>query len=222
MADPATKGSRSNPDSRQTQMAGAFRNFQQCIQYCEKAVFFTDAAGILQRVNPAFEKLTGFASTESVGKDLSWLTAEGPSSEGYRRIWQEIFENRTFRGTLQVRRKDGGCVQMELAAVPVRDHKGQIMSLVCTGVDLRERSQRGQPFQTVSNLANTAVHEFNNLLMVISSHAMLALDLLPPEHAARKNLEAIKAASQRGSELTGKMRRPGESSSTRAAGAGTD
>src|SRR5579864_690255 len=129
MEYPTRSEQQSNPDARQNQMAQAFRNFQQCIQCCQKAVFFTDAAGILQRVNPAFEKLTGFASTESVGKDLSWMAAEGPSSDAYRRIWQEIFATRTFRGTLKVRRRDGNSFPMELTAISVRDTKGQITSL---------------------------------------------------------------------------------------------
>ena len=91
MEYPTSNEPQSNPEAPQNQMAQVFRNFQQCIQYCQKAVFFTDAAGILQRVNPAFEKLMGFASAESVGKDLSWMAAEGPSSDAYRRIWREIF-----------------------------------------------------------------------------------------------------------------------------------
>ena len=86
-------------DPRHSQMADAFRNFQQCVHRCEKAVFFTDAAGLLQRVNPAFEQLTGYSSLEVVGKDLSWLAAEGPSSKAYRQIWHRSLRIGHFAAT---------------------------------------------------------------------------------------------------------------------------
>src|SRR5579864_8734213 len=92
MESPTSNESQSKPDDRQNHMAQVFRSFQQCVQHCPKAVFFTDAAGVLQRVNPAFEKLTGFVSAQSVGKDLSWMAAEGPTFETYRQIWKKIFE----------------------------------------------------------------------------------------------------------------------------------
>jgi PAS domain S-box-containing protein len=228
MECPISSEQQRNPDARQNQMAQAFRNFQQCIQYCQKAVFFTDAAGILQRVNPAFEKLTGFISAESVGKDLSWMAAEGPSSDAYRRIWHEIFENRAFRGTLEVRRRDGNSFPMELTAIPVRDTKGQIISLVCTGRDIRQECRAESKFaetsqlNAVSTVASAVVHEFNNLLMVISYHARLALNALPAEHVARKSLEEIEAAVQRSAEITGERREPDRPVRACAAGASAD
>jgi PAS domain S-box-containing protein len=188
-------------------MAQVFRNFQQCIQHCPKAVFFTDAAGILQRVNPAFEKLTGFVSAESVGKDLSWMAAEGPTSNTYRQIWQKIFENRTFRGTLEVRRRDGDSLKMELTAIPVRDTKGRITSLVCTGQDTQEAEAIEAELSQARNLyagstrARALAHDLNNTLMVISGCAELALDGVSSDHPLWRRLQEIKNAAQRAYEL---------------------
>jgi PAS domain S-box-containing protein len=201
------KEAQSNPEDRQNQMAQVFRNFQQCIQHCDKAVFFTDPAGILQRVNPAFEKLTGFVSTESVGKDLSWMVAEGPTSGTYRRIWQKIFENRVFRGTLEVRRRDGDSFKMDLTAISVRDTKGRITSLVCTGQDRREAEaieaelSRARKSYAGSTHARALAHDLNNTLMLISGCAELALDGVSAGHALRHRLEEIKNAAHRACEL---------------------
>ena len=207
MEHPTSKEPQSSSEDRQNQMAKVFRNFQQCIQHCEKAVFFTDAAGILQRVNPAFEKLTGFVSAESVGKDLSWMAAEGPTSDTYRQIWQKIFENRAFRGTLEVRRRDGNSFKMELTAIPVRDTKGRITSLVCTGQDTREAEaietalSQARQLYAGSTRACALAHDLNNTLMVISGCAELALDGLSSDHPLWRRLQEIKNAAQRASEL---------------------
>lgn len=208
---PPKKEPRSTPDPRQSQMANAFRNLQHCVHHCEQAVFFTDAAGILQRVNPAFERLTGYPSTESVGKDLSWMAADGPASDTYKRIWQDIFENRAFRGTLEVRRRDGNCLEMELTAIPVRDSKGHITSLVCTGRDLREEQaaevklSEARKLNAIATLARAVAHDLNNTLMIISGCSEVALEGLPREDRLWGKLQEIKSASQRASELASEL-----------------
>jgi|SRR5579864_33730 len=204
MHGPPTKFPLASSDN---QMTEAFRNLQQCVQHCQKAVFFTDGAGLLQRVNPAFEKLTGYTSAESVGKDLSWITAEGPTCKTYRQIWKEIFEDRSFRGTLEVRRKNGERFQMDLVAIPVRNKGGEIVSLVCTGRDLRQDQERESQLieirrmHVAAALSRALVHDLNNALMIISGRVEQALDGMPAENALWRNLQEIRAAAQRACEL---------------------
>lgn len=203
----ATKHPSTIPESRQNQMAEAFRNLQQCVQHCQKAVFFTDGAGILQRVNPAFEKLTGYTATESVGKDLSWITAEGPTCKSYRQIWKEIFEDRAFRGALEVRRKNGERFQMDLTAIPVRNKGGEIVSLVCTGRDLsQEKEREAQLIQirrmnVAAALSRALIHDLNNELMIVSGYVERALEGMPAENSLWRNLQEIRAAALRACEL---------------------
>lgn len=199
-----------SPDSRHNQMAEAFRNFQQCVHHCQKAVFFTDAAGILQRVNPAFERLTGYSAAECVGKDLSWIAAGGPTGKAYRQLWKDIFENQPFHGTLDVRKKNGSCLPLQLIAIPVHDRKGGISSLVCVGRDPKEEYEQqvklGETaISAPSTLLRNIVHDLNNALMTISAYAELSLNDLPPEHPLRRNLQEIRSASQRANELGGEM-----------------
>ena len=65
---------------RPTQMAEAFQNLQHAVAQCQDAIFIADSAGIITRVNPAFERLTGYSALEIVGKDLSVFTDGGPES----------------------------------------------------------------------------------------------------------------------------------------------
>jgi PAS domain-containing protein len=84
-------------------MAASLRNLRHAVDQCQDAIFTCDPAGVIERVNPAFEKITGYSSLETIGKDLSWIAAEGPRSDSYRRIWEQVFQERTYRGSLQVR-----------------------------------------------------------------------------------------------------------------------
>ena len=189
-------------------MAAALRNLQQAVNQSQDAIFICDPTGVIERVNPALEALTGYSSLDAVGKDLSWLAAEGPMSESYRRIWELVFQARTYRGNLPVRTRQGTACELEIAITPVLDSKGHIASLVCTGRDasgqreLETQISQARRMDAIGTLAGGVAHDFNNMLMVISAYAELGLDALPKEHALWRHLQEILSASRRASGLT--------------------
>jgi PAS domain S-box-containing protein len=172
--------------------------------------FAADADGRLVSQFAAVRS-TGYPPIESVGTDLSWIAADGPASESYVRLWHDIYENSAFRGVIEVRRRDGNSLQMELTAIPVRDRDGQITSLVCTGRDLREgqgvevRLGEARKLNAIATLARAVAHDLNNTLMVISSSSELALDGMSHDNPLWRRLHEIHSAAQRACELAGEM-----------------
>ena len=189
-------------------MAAALRNLQHAVNQSRDAIFICDPTGVIERVNPAFEALTGYSSLDAVGKDLSWIAAEGPMSETYRRIWELVFQARTYRGNLQFRTRQGTPCELDIAITPVLDSKGHISSLVCNGCDvsgqreLETQISQGRRMDAIGTLAGGVAHDFNNMLMVISAYAELGLDSLPREHALWRHLQEILSAARRASGLT--------------------
>lgn len=189
-------------------MAAALRNLQQAVNQSQEAIFVCDPVGVIERVNPAFEKITGFSSVEVVGRDLGWFAAEGPLSDTYRRIWEQVFQGKTYRGSLQVRSLKGDGCELEIAIAPVRDGQGRIASLVCSGRDvsgqreLETQISQARRMDAIGTLAGGVAHDFNNMLMVISAYAELGLDSLPKEHQLWRHLQEILSASRRAAELT--------------------
>jgi len=196
------------PALRPNAMAEALRNMQHCVHYCRDAVFVTDATGLLERVNPSFEKLTGYSSLAVLGRDLSSIAIGGASSPAYQQIWQQVFQGRMFRGVLELRTNDGGSLELDVTVLPVRDNKGTLASLVCTGRDLREqRKLEAQLYdlrrmEAIAALAGGLGHDFNNMLMIISAYAELALESISKEHPLWNRLQEIHAAAARATGLT--------------------
>ena len=193
---------------RPSLMASALRNLQHAVNQSRDAIFICDPSGVIERVNPAFESITGYSSLDAVGKDLSWIVAEGPMSATYRRIWEQVFLGQTYRGSLPVRQREGTPCELEIAIAPVRDSKGHIANLVCNGRDASEQREletqisQARRMDAIGTLAGGVAHDFNNMLMVISAYAELGLDSLPKEHALWRHLQEILSASRRASELT--------------------
>src|SRR5438874_9532261 len=122
-------------------MAKAFRNLQCAVTQSHDAVFITDAAGLISRVNPAFEKLTSYSSIEVIGKDMSLLIADGPQSGDYGQIWNRIFQQRAFSGPVRLKKKSGEHCDTDMTLTPLSDGRGQITNVVCSCQVLRDGTE---------------------------------------------------------------------------------
>lgn len=61
---------------------------------------------------------------------------------------------------------------------------------------------QAQKLESIGNLAGGVAHDFNNLMSIILSYTHLMLEELPPAHQFRADLEEIKRAGDRATDLT--------------------
>ncbi|HVO04651.1 MAG TPA: EAL domain-containing protein [Candidatus Cybelea sp.] len=99
----------------------------------------TDTNGAVEWANPAFERTTGYALADLVGRDLAHLRA-GEHDEGfYRRLWETLLQGRSFAGEFVILRKDGGRLTVNQTITPVVDDGGRIEKFVSITEDITER-----------------------------------------------------------------------------------
>lgn len=196
---------------RPTQMAEAFQNLQHAVSQCHDAIFITDSAGIITRVNPAFERLTGHSALEIVGKDLSVLIDGGPQSKVYQAIWRRILEEKRCTGTLNLRTKSGDVVETDLTLTSVYASRGRLLSLVGTGraTSAGATTQLTQQLPILDVRTERMLHDLNNILMVIVAHADLAVDTIDLDHPAHRHAENSKSAARSAAALLHEFRRGG-------------
>lgn len=187
-----------------TRMADALRNLQHAVTQSHDAIFMTDIAGIMFRVNPAFENLTGYSSLQAVGKDLSSLIAGGPLADDYTQIWGRIFSHRRFSGEVALQPKSGAPLRVDLTASPVLDTRGQITSLVFNCVEIAGQT-RPQPaaLSPMPSACETQgfVDELNKVLLPVLANAELTLEALPCDSPLRSRVRVIKSGARRASDL---------------------
>ena len=191
----------------QRKIAEALRNLQQVVSQCQDAVFITDASGVLLRVNPAFEKLTGYSSLEAVGKDFSTMVAGGADANSYSQIWEAAFQQRTYNGLVELVQRDRTFRRVSVTITPVRDSRGHVTSLVGTGRGLEatnaELASEHDPGLTrISALG----HELNNALMLARSRAEIVLSAMPADHPQYGYLREVSTAARRAASLAHDLR----------------
>jgi PAS domain S-box-containing protein len=109
------------------------------------AVLITDRNGIIEFINPAFSKLTGYSETEAIGKNPRDLVkSDKHDSMFYKNIWDRILSGSTWHGDIINRRKDGSLYNEEQTIAPVKDAEGEISHFIAIKQDVTERKQAEQ------------------------------------------------------------------------------
>jgi PAS domain S-box-containing protein len=90
-------------------------------------------------VNPAFERTTGYATEEALGRNCRFLQGEDGDQPGLEEVRAAVREGRHCTVVLRNYRKDGTLFWNELSVYPVRDEEGRVANFVGVQNDVTER-----------------------------------------------------------------------------------
>ena len=106
----------------------------------ENAIQITDPDGIIEWVNPAFTKLTGYEANEAIGTSPKDLIRSGlHSDEYYLGIWELIQSGKSYHGEIINKRKDGEIYFEETTITPLKDAEGKITHYITIKQDITKR-----------------------------------------------------------------------------------
>jgi PAS domain S-box-containing protein len=120
------------------------------------AVVVADPAGRIVDVNPAAERITGYARADLVGHRAEFLGDPGGERRLEEQIQREITAQGRWAGELPVVRADGSKGFIDLVVVPLRDSDGKMLGTVGVGRDVTGRREAEARLQrTVEQLRET-------------------------------------------------------------------
>jgi len=97
----------------------------QITEYTSEGIMVTDLNGIIQSVNPAFLKVTGFSREEAIGKTPRILQSGEHDQEFYKKMWHDINEKGNWQGEILNKRKNGEKYLEWLTISTIKDETGQ-------------------------------------------------------------------------------------------------
>ena len=177
------------------------------IESAAEDIVVTDAEGIIEYVNPAFERVTGYSRTEAVGQDLQTLTGGKHGKLIYHDPWKTIGQGNVWKGRITNKRKDGKLVEGEATISPIYDPAGQITGYVWVKRDITEQTQleaqliRSQKMEAIGTLAGGIAHDFNNILGAIVGYTELARMEVEDGNAPTGCIEEVLKATGRARRL---------------------
>ncbi len=114
-------------------------------------VIVTDIDGVIEYVNPSFERVTGYTYEEAVGQTPALLSSDKHKKEFYQHMWETILSGESYTNIMINRRKDGSLYYEEKTITPIRDQTGRITHFVSTAKDISERMQVQERLQHMAH-----------------------------------------------------------------------
>lgn len=111
------------------------------VENCYTSIMITDAEGIIEYVNPAFYRLSGYEPDEVIGRNPSILKSGRQSAEFYRELWSTLKRGEEWRGEFHNRRKDGTLFWESAAISPVFDDRDRITHFVAVKENVTEKKE---------------------------------------------------------------------------------
>jgi two-component system cell cycle sensor histidine kinase/response regulator CckA len=175
-----------------------------------------DRLGRVERINPALERLLGYAGTQAAGMSFSAFSPPDEAEAEGQRFAEFIGGTDAFYQREQrYRRQDGTLLWGRVTVSAIRGADGvptgalAVLEDVTTQrqaeVDLRaseDMLRRAQKMEAVGQLVAGVAHNFNNLLTVTMGYTDILQERHRDEGQDQTALQEIRKATERGAALT--------------------
>ncbi|WP_126454248.1 EAL domain-containing protein [Sulfuriflexus mobilis] len=121
------------------------------VEQTADAVMITDPNGIIEYVNAAFTRITGFSKEEAIGRSTNMLKSGRHDEVFYAQLWQTLTQGNTFQDVFINRRKDGSLYYEEKSITPLKDKDGVVGHFISTGKDITEQMQTRERLHHLSH-----------------------------------------------------------------------
>ena len=128
--------------TRQARAEQSMRLQSIALEAAANAIVITDREGLIEWVNPAFVRSSGYTFDESIGKNFRQLADAGKhDTEFFNRMIPIIRDGKTWHGEVTSRRKDGSFLIEDVTITPLQNAENQITHFVAIKQDITERKR---------------------------------------------------------------------------------
>src|SRR5699024_3475479 len=91
-----------------------------------EGILVANKHGIIENVNPAFTRITGYSKEEAHGNKPSFLQSGKHDKKFYQQMWKSIDNNGYWEGKIWNKRKNGELYPQWLTISSIKDNVGKV------------------------------------------------------------------------------------------------
>jgi PAS domain S-box-containing protein len=146
-----------------------------------------DLDGLIEFVNPAFTKLTGYTAEEAIGLNPRVLKSGLTPSETFVELWATITAGKTWEGELLNKKKNGELFWERAVISALYDDSGAITNYVAVKEDITERKQTEEALRKQEQFIHSTLDGLSAHICVIDSHGKIIITNRPWDRFALDN-----------------------------------
>lgn len=186
------------------------------VEQVEESIVITDTDGVIQYVNPAYERITEYSLDEVVGKQDQVFS--DTRQNGEMGVPETVRSGKTWSGVRVEEKKSGTLFYENVIVSPVFDCQGRIANYVCVKHDLTEarrleaereqlemKFRQAQKMESLGRLAGGVAHDLNNLLGPILGYSELIEKTMNPPQKISGAVEKIHYAGERARDVVSQL-----------------
>jgi len=178
------------------------------VERITESIIVYNKEGIIEYVNKAFEKTTGYAKGEVIGNSPEMLHSGVHDEIFYQEIWDILLTKNVWRGVIINKKKNGEQLVERNTIAPILDDNGEIVNFVAIKYDvskemaLERQLRQSQKMEAIGTMAGGIAHDFNNILASILGYTQLLQNCISSEDEKAQNyLEVINFSGLRAKDL---------------------
>jgi len=121
------------------------------------AIVITKKNGDIEYVNRSFTAITGYLSSEVIGRNPRILKSGKHSTQFYRKMWNTLKEGLQWKGEFNNKKKNGELYWESASITPIRDSKNRIVRYLAIKEDITLRKRTEQSLQESEEKFRTLV-----------------------------------------------------------------
>ncbi len=177
------------------------------VEQAGEGIIITDAHWRIEYANPAFERITGYAGDEIVGRHAWIFKGDKYYKVLHRQLSDALLKGQAWSGRMTNKKKDGTLYDADVTVSAIRDNFGEIRNYVAIHRDisrellLEKELRQAQKMEALGTLAGGIAHDFNNILGAIMGYSELAKLELDEKSPVQDKLAEVLKATCRAKEL---------------------
>lgn len=125
-------------------LGNEFKQLSRVVSQMADIVIITNLNGIVEYVNPSFERVTGYNREEVIGQNMRILKSGFHNDDFYKILWDTILSGKVFQDDMVNRKKNGELYHQTQTITPIRGEGNKITHFVLTGKDITDSSKANE------------------------------------------------------------------------------
>lgn len=115
--------------------------YSHAIRHSPIAIIIMDAKGIIERVNPKFESMTGYCQNDVTGKNLNYFHTNTHPLTSTKPLWTSLYAGDEWQSEVRSCRKNGQRYWEKISIAPIFNNAGEITHYISISEDITKQKE---------------------------------------------------------------------------------